>query len=188
MDSEENGLWLEVLRLRYLLIRKNDKFTTKSGVRDLVFHLLRRFLNEKFLVSYWLKKYSTMIGWKAIGFKRSPTPKQSFLIQRRIVNAFILKRKQFWKWFENGWFDISAAVWPRGIFCSSWLWTGRWIWYRLELLDHRWKVQRGQTHPTGRTFHILLVGFHVDIVNFLLGLFNLAFNDRIFTQFGTCNS
>ena len=160
----------------------------KSFVKKSTFIILRRFLNEKFLVSYWLKKYSTLIGWKAIGFKSSPTPKQSFLIQRRIVNAIILKRKQFWKWFENGWFDISTAVWSRGIFYSSWFWTGWWIWYRLEFLDHRWKIQRGQTHPSWCAFYILLVSYHVDIVNVRFGLFNLAFNDSIFTQFGTCNS
>ena len=160
----------------------------KSFVKKSTFIILRRFLNEKFLVSYWLKKYSTLIGWKAIGFKSSPTPKQSFLIQRRIVNAIILKRKQFWKWFENGWFDISTAVWSRGIFYSSRFWTGWWIWYRLEFLDHRWKIQRGQTHPSWCAFYILLVSYHVDIVNVRFGLFNLAFNDSIFTQFGTCNS
>ena len=34
----------------------------KSVVKKSTFIILRRFLNEKFLVSYWLKKYSTFIG------------------------------------------------------------------------------------------------------------------------------
>jgi len=38
------------------------KFVMKSFVKKSTFIILRRFLNEKFLVSYWLKKYSTLIG------------------------------------------------------------------------------------------------------------------------------